>query len=52
MDVVERENVNVQNAVIVSGITLTELDEALEAYLQKFGSIRQNLLIDDPRVSS
>lgn len=48
MDVVERENVNVQNAVVVSGITLTELDEALEAYLQKFGSIRQNLLIDDP----
>lgn len=48
MDVVERENVNVQNAVIVSGITLTELDEAPEAYLQKFGSIPQNLLIDDP----
>lgn len=44
----ELENVNVQNAVIVSGITLTELDEALETYLEKFGSIQQNLLIDDP----
>lgn len=48
MDVVEREGVNVQNAVIVSGITLTESDQALETCLLRFGSIRRNLLIDDP----
>lgn len=49
MDVVEREGVNVQNAVIVSGITLTETDQALETCLLRFGSIRRNLLIDDPQ---
>ncbi|XP_067313516.1 zinc finger CCHC domain-containing protein 12-like [Pseudorasbora parva] len=49
MDVVERESVNVKNAVLVSGITLTELDQVLEAYLLRFGSIQRNLLIDDPR---
>lgn len=48
MDVVELENVNVQNAVIVSGLTLTELDQVLETYLLRFGSIRCNLLIDNP----
>ncbi len=49
MDVVEREGVNVQNAVIVSGITLTESDQVLETCLLRFGSIRRNLLIDDPQ---
>lgn len=49
MDVVERESINVQNAVIVSGITLTELDQVLETYLSRFSSIRRNLLIDDPQ---
>lgn len=47
MDVVEQEAVNVQNAVIVSGITLTESDQVLETYLSKFGFIRRNLLIDE-----
>lgn len=49
MDVVGRENVNVQNAVIVSGVTLTEEDQVLETYLSRFGSVRRNLLIDDPQ---
>ncbi|KAL0151797.1 hypothetical protein M9458_052899 [Cirrhinus mrigala] len=48
MDVVERKNVNVQNAVIVSGITLTELDQVLETYLLRFGSVRRKLVIEDP----
>lgn len=48
MEIVKRENVNVQNAVIVSGLTLSDIDQDLEAYLIKYGSIKQNLVIDDP----
>ncbi|XP_048064779.1 uncharacterized protein LOC125279312 [Megalobrama amblycephala] len=48
MDIVERENVNVSNAVIVGGITLSESDQNLEAWLVRYGSISRNLLIDDP----
>ncbi len=48
MDVVERENVNVSNAVIVGGITLSESDQNLEAWLMRYGSISRTLLIDDP----
>lgn len=48
MDIVERENVNVSNAVIVGGITLSESDQNLEAWLVRYGSISRTLLIDDP----
>nr|XP_055032034.1 uncharacterized protein LOC129420903 [Misgurnus anguillicaudatus]XP_055032035.1 uncharacterized protein LOC129420903 [Misgurnus anguillicaudatus]XP_055032037.1 uncharacterized protein LOC129420903 [Misgurnus anguillicaudatus] len=48
MDMVERENVNVANAVIVSGITLSESDQHLEAWLVRYGSISRTLLVDDP----
>ncbi|KAI7804666.1 putative zinc finger CCHC domain-containing protein 12-like [Triplophysa rosa] len=48
MDVIERENFDVWNAVIVSGLTSTELDQVLETYLSRFGSIRHFLSIDDP----
>lgn len=49
MDVIEREDVKIENAVIISGLTLTETDEVVESYLLRFGSIRQNFLIDDPQ---
>ncbi len=48
MEIVKRENVNVQNAVIVSGLTLSDPDQELETCLMKYGSIKQNLVIDDP----
>lgn len=48
MEIIERENVNVANVVIVKGLTLTEADNELETYLQKYGSVKQNLMIDDP----
>lgn len=48
MDVVRRENITVANSLIVSGLTLTELDNELEAYLLRYGSIRRNVIIDDP----
>lgn len=47
MEIIEIENVNMANAVIVKGLTLTEADKELETYLQKYGSVRQNLMIDD-----
>lgn len=48
MDIVTRENVDVSNAVIVSGLTFTETDQDLETWLLRYGSISRNLLIDDP----
>lgn len=48
MDIVKRENVNVANALIVESLTLTEVDNVLEMYLQRYGSISSNLVIDDP----
>ncbi|XP_043088728.1 uncharacterized protein LOC122334908 [Puntigrus tetrazona] len=48
MDVIIREKVNVANAVIAGGLTLTETDHDLEAWLMRFGSISRNFLIDDP----
>lgn len=48
MDIIERENVNVSNAVIVDGITLSESDQNLDAWLMQYGSISRTLLIDDP----
>lgn len=48
MDIVERENINVPNAVIVGGLTLSESDQNLEAWLVRYGSISRTLLIDDP----
>lgn len=48
MDIIEREKVSVSNAVIVKGLTLTEADGELETFLQKYGSVNRNLIIDDP----
>lgn len=48
MDIIKRENVNISNAVIVGGLTLTEADADLESWLLRYGSISRNLLIDDP----
>lgn len=48
MNIVRQENVNVSNAVLISGLTLHEADQHVEAYLLRYGSIKRNLLIDDP----
>lgn len=48
MEIVKRENIDVKKSVIVSGITLSDPDQELEACLQKYGSIKRNLLIDNP----
>lgn len=43
------EGINVRNSVIVNGLTQTEVDEDLERYLQRYGSINRVLVIDDPK---
>lgn len=48
MEIVKRENVNVANALIVDGLMLTQVDSELETYLQRYGSISRNIIIDDP----
>lgn len=48
MDIVRREKVSVPNAVLVSGITLSESDQDLESWLIRYGSIKRTLLIDNP----
>ncbi len=48
MDIIKKEDVNIANAVIVGGLTLTEADTDLESWLLRYGSISRNLLIDDP----
>lgn len=48
MEIVKQENVNVENALLIEGLTLTEVDNEIEKYLQRFGSISKNLIIDDP----
>ncbi|XP_026086508.1 zinc finger CCHC domain-containing protein 12-like [Carassius auratus] len=47
MDIVKRENVNVANALIVEGLTLTEVDNELEKYLERYGSISRTIIIDN-----
>lgn len=44
MDIINRENINVANSVLVGGLTLTETDQDLEAWLLIFGSISCNFL--------
>ncbi len=46
MEIVEKENVNVANAVIVKGLTLTEADKELETYLQKYVWLSQTTFDD------
>lgn len=49
MEIVKRENINVQKAVIVSGLTLSDPDLEIEDCLMKYGSIKRNVIIDDPK---
>lgn len=39
MDIIVKENVKIPNAVLVSGITSTEVDEEIFDFLKKYGSI-------------
>lgn len=48
MEIVKQEDVNVSNALIVEGLTLTETDNELEMYLQRHGSINRTIIIDSP----
>lgn len=44
-----RESVEIPCSVVVSGLTETESDDEASTYLQKYGSIKRFLRIDDPK---
>lgn len=48
MDIVTLESVKIPNSVIVSGLTMTEVDNELPSYLETHGSVNRVLSIDDP----
>lgn len=49
MEIVRQESVEVPCSVVVSGLTGTDSDEEASTYLQKYGSIKCFLRIDDPK---
>lgn len=49
MEIVMQESVEIPCAVVVSGLTDTDSDNEVSTYLQKYGSIKHFLHIDDPK---
>nr|XP_055051475.1 uncharacterized protein LOC129437325 [Misgurnus anguillicaudatus] len=52
MEVVEKEGVKVPNAVLISGITDTEVDEEILDFLAQYGSIIRSIPVIDPSLES
>lgn len=48
MEVVEKEGIKVPNAVLVSGLSFTHVDEEVFDFLKQYGSVRRVIKIDDP----
>ena len=48
MEIVSRESIKVPHSVIISGLTATEADNEVSSFLEKYGSIKRFLRIDDP----
>ncbi|XP_039862253.1 zinc finger CCHC domain-containing protein 12-like [Simochromis diagramma] len=49
MDVVLKEAIKIPNAVIIKGLTNSDLDEEVAIYLGKHGSVNRHIRIDDPQ---
>lgn len=49
MEIVTEESVEIPCSVVVSGLTDTDSNEEVSTYLQKYGSIKRFLHIDDPK---
>lgn len=49
MEIVTQESVEIPCSVVVSGLTETDRDEEASTYLQRYGSIKRFLRIDDPK---
>ena len=47
MEIIEREGIKVPNAVIVSGLTNTDVDEEIFEFLKQFGSIDRIVKVSD-----
>lgn len=48
MDVFEKYDIKVPNAVLVEGVVKTETDEEVLEFLSRYGSISKNKFIDEP----
>ena len=48
MEIVTQESVEIPCSVVVSGLTATDSDDEVSTYLQKYGSIKRFLRIDNP----
>lgn len=49
MEIVSQESFEIPCSVVVSGLTNTDSDEEVTAYLQRHGSIKRFLRVDDPK---
>lgn len=52
MDVIKNEGIKVPNAVIVSGLTNTDLDEEIYEDLKQFGSVNRIVKVLDKTYGS
>lgn len=52
MEVIEEKGVKVPNAIIISGITETEVDEEILDFVKQYGSINRIIPISDPCLES
>lgn len=52
MDVIESENIKVPNALIISGLSNTVVDEEIIDYLKQYGSIARIIKVPEPSSST
>lgn len=52
MEVIEEKGVKVPNAVLISGLTETEVDEEILDFVKQYGSINRILPLSDPSLES
>lgn len=52
MEVIEEKGVKVQNAVLISGLTETEVDEEVFNFIKQYGTINRIIPFSDPSLES
>lgn len=52
MEIIEEKGIKIPNAILVSGITGTEVDEEILDFVKEYGSINRVIQIPDPSTES
>lgn len=52
MEVIEEKGIKVPNAVLISGLTGTEVDEEILDFVKQYGSINKIIPLSDPSLGS